>query len=325
MASDIPLLPQSFIHRVEKWADKRQPDVSASALIDQQHLYILPSKAGLVFFFVLLIIFIGAINYENNMAFLLCFLLASVSLLSMLYTHLNINGLQIQASPAPSVFAGQTAQYPLRIKHTNPRDSIYIQIEADKNPPIIIHQLKADTDTSLLLPVKTSRRGHLALPRIKVYTEYPLGLFYAWSWIKLSADCVVYPAISQQESQPVRDRHQAGTSAYQIASGQDDFDHLRDYQIGDNPAHIAWKTYARSSELFTKTFTSSSGQDIWIDWFSLPQNISVEDKLSILCKQIIEASQLDIHYGLRLPDQSINCATGLQHRHQCLRALALFA
>ena len=325
MASGIPLLPRFFEKRIETWADKRQPPTHTSAIIDRHHLYILPSKAGLVFFLVLLIIFIGAINYENNMAFLLCFLLVSISLLSMIYTHLNLNQIHIQTAPAASVFVGQIASFPLVISHHNPRDSIHIQLEADQNPPLIIHQLKAGEPLRVLLPVNTSRRGYQKLPKIKCYTEYPLGLFYAWSWVKLSAECLVYPAIAPIDYQSAQHAHQSASTSRQLSSGQDDFDHLRDYQTGDAPSHIAWKTYARSGELLTRCFQSARHPEHWIDWFNLPANMDTEEKLSILCKQIIKASQDDIPYGLKLPGQNIDCATGREHRHQCLRALALFS
>lgn len=325
MSSHIPLIPNFFIKLVENWADKRQTTTHNTATIDPRHLYILPSKSGLFFFFILLVIFIGAINYENNLAFLLCFLLASISVLCMIFTHLNIKNIQLNTNPPPAVFSGQTAYFPITLKHANTQSSMSFKIEADKNKNINIHTLKPNEDLTIQLPVKTQQRGYQSLPRIKIYTRYPLGLFYAWSWLKMTSKCLVYPAPTKKNHQLTNNTKYGKDNAIKKVSGEDEFKHLRDYQIGDSPAHIAWKSFARSRELLTKTFQSSNQNDIWIDWFNLQEYLSIEEKLSILCRQVIDASQEGLAYGLKLPNQTVNCGTDAQHRHHCLAALALFS
>ncbi len=324
MSSGIPLIPDILLKRIENWADKRQILNQHSAVIDQRHLYILPTKSGLFFLFTLLVIFIGAINYENNMAFLLCFLLASISILSMIYTHLNIKNIQVEITAAKNVFVGQMALFPITLSHRNTNNSICIQIEADHST-INIASLPPNKNHTVQLPIKAQQRGRLILPRVKVYSLYPLGLFYAWSWINIKAHCLAYPKPARKNFLDNNTSNNSSTNTSTKINGYDDFQHLRDYQHGDTPAHIAWKSYARSGELFTKTFQSQTSEDIYLDWFTLDDNLSHEEKLSILCRGIIEADQAGLRYGIKLPNNTINCDSSHQHKHHCLTTLALFS
>jgi fatty acid desaturase len=49
--------------------------------LKRRQIYILPTRAGMVFAFFLLAMLVAAINYTNNLAFLLTFLLGSISIL----------------------------------------------------------------------------------------------------------------------------------------------------------------------------------------------------------------------------------------------------
>ena len=61
----------------------------------------------------------------------------------------------------------------------------------------------------------------------------------------------------------------------------------------------------------------------WIDW-STVSAANVEERLSILCRMIIDADDSGHHYGLVMPDSMIEPDTGKLHRQQCLRELALY-
>jgi hypothetical protein len=49
-----------------------------------------------------------------------------------------------------------------------------------------------------------------------------------------------------------------------------------------------------------------------------------EEKLSRLCDMVLKAHNMNIAYGLRLPGRTIAPDKGEQHKHQCLKALAMF-
>jgi len=101
------------------------------------------------------------------------------------------------------------------------------------------------------------------------------------------------------------------TDGREISGGTSDFAGTREYQPGDSPKHIHWGQYAKTGDLYTKSFVDYESQDIWLDWQSL--NISgTEPRLSH--KQ----------YGLRIPGKEIQPNKGEAHKIRCLTALALF-
>ena len=55
-----------------------------------RNVYILPTKQGLIFAVLLMLMLIGAINYNNNLAYLMTFLLASLSVVAILHTYRNL-------------------------------------------------------------------------------------------------------------------------------------------------------------------------------------------------------------------------------------------
>jgi uncharacterized protein (DUF58 family) len=39
---------------------------------------------------------------------------------------------------------------------------------------------------------------------------------------------------------------------------------------------------------------------------------------------VLDSEELEVNYGLRLPGHEIQPGSGAEHRHHCLKALALF-
>lgn len=323
MASDLPLVPAFLARFIERWAVRRLPDRGQHTTLVRQRIYILPSKAGLTFFIVLLVILLGAINYENSLAFMLAFLLGSIGFLSMVHTHQNLNHLKLSVLPARPVFAGQNAGFPLLLSGRAGASHLNIQLQSPDGQLSAASVSGGDGDSRALVNVQARQRGRLYLKRIKVYSEFPLGLFHAWSWVELSSRCLVYP---HPDSRPARFQFQGpalGARATE-ASGNDDFAGIRAYQKGDAPMHLAWKAIAKTGELQTKQFYADAGNDIWLNWYHLPDNMDTEQRLSVLCRGVLDADQQGLSYGLQLPALRLPPGSGQQHRHQCLKSLALF-
>lgn len=323
MASGLPLIPAFFARRIERWAEGRMELSSQQASIDRRKLYILPTRNGITFFITILVILAGAINYENSLGFMLCFLLGSIGFLGMIYTHQNLNHLQLSMMSARPVFAGQTARFPIKISSLRGLAYYNVQFQGETGEIGTGHLTRSEAESRVEIPVSTQRRGRLTLSRIKVYTEFPLGLFHAWSWLKLESQCLVYPKPDEHPPQFNRLGQQSGLHTI-AQNGYDDFAGIREYQKGDAPMHMAWKAIARTGQLYTKQFHAQVGDDIWLNWYHLPETMPMEKKLSILCRWIIDTDHHGLKYGLIMPGQRISPDSGLHHKHLCLKTLALF-
>ena len=324
MASQLPLVPGFIARFIEGWAGRRQPDADTRITLVRQRLYILPTRAGLSFFLVLLVILLGAINYQNSIGFMLTFLLASIGALSMLYTHQNLNGLRLSCLPARPVFAGQAAAFPLLLERTRAGAShlnIKFQCLDDNAFEASLHGHREDVRVVLELPGE--QRGQLFLPKLKIHTEFPLGLFHAWTWVELSAACLVYPRPGSLPL-PLQYQGRLGGQTHSDSSGSDDFAGIREYQKGDAPNHLAWKAIARTGQLQTKLFSAEAGHEIRLSWSWFNTQTDVETRLSHLCRWILDAHRLGLRYGLDIPGVRIEPAAGEPHRNQCLQVLALY-
>ncbi len=299
----------------------RKSPVSLPVTVTRHRTYMLPTRHGMLFFFALLAMLVGSINYNNNLGFLLVFLLGAMSLVSMLHTHRNLVGLRVISVSAKPVFAGETAVFDFLVYSENVlRRALVFSIEKT-------HQTTEDVAAGAVtrIPVRaaTRQRGVFRAGPVSVYTRFPLGLFYTWCTLRMELSCVVYPeprAGPFQAHEGTADGAKAEGSG--ILDGTDDFMGMKTYQPGDPVRRISWKTFSRGQGLFTKEF-GGRGRTILIFDYDAIKSDDAEKRLSRLCDLITKAARTNIEYGLRLPETFIPPGRGQQHKHRCLKALAL--
>jgi uncharacterized protein (DUF58 family) len=86
---------------------------------------------------------------------------------------------------------------------------------------------------------------------------------------------------------------------------------------------VAWKALARTGEMLVTEYRSGDQDIVWIDWGDFPA-AGVEARLAGLTRKVLDIENAGHRYGLRLPGFELSPAAGLAHRHECLKALALF-
>jgi len=323
MGSSLPLVPQFVERLIQKWTDRKQPLNVQNITINRHRLYILPTRHGISYVIILLLILFGSINYENSLGLMLTFLLTSLGFLGMIYTHQNLNKLSIKIGHVEPVFLGQNILFPIDISRAKKAIHPNLQLLSHTGQTTTAHLIR-QTQIKCKLPCTATRRGYISPGRIKIFTEYPLGLFHAWSWLKFDNRCLVYPAPDTQHH-PLRFSEENTPGKTQNNSeGTEDFCGIREYQIGDMPNHMAWKAIAKTQALQTKLYSSESSQKVWINWIHTHDIINIEQRLSILCRMVLDASEKNILYGLNIPGTILTPSSGSQHKHRCLKALALF-
>ena len=89
--------------------------------LEYRHIYVMPTRFGFWFGVLLAVTALAGLNFNNNMALLLAFLLASIAQLTTLLAYRNLLGLSLVGFRAPPVFAGQSATFRVLLK--NPEDA----------------------------------------------------------------------------------------------------------------------------------------------------------------------------------------------------------
>ena len=300
--------------------DRRRAARDRAVVLKQRRIFILPTRYGLLFGLLTLVMLIGATNYNNNTGFLLSFLLIGTAMVSVLHAYHNMLRLSFQAGRAAAVFCGEAARFGVVIDNGRGPGRIGIGLNLQGQTPVYT-DVAAGARVALELALPATRRGWLPIGTLTVFTRYPLGLFRAWSQLRLDARCLVYPAPAPRFEVPPARGVSRGARAAQ-RPGSDDFMGLRTYHPGDSPRHIDWKAAARGQSLLIKTFGDTAGEDVWLDWGDCPGR-DTEARLGQLCRGVLWAEEAGRAYGLRLPGAEIAPGRGEEHKHRCLRALAL--
>ncbi|MFL6592897.1 MAG: DUF58 domain-containing protein [Luteimonas sp.] len=303
--------------RFQGWARPRQPE-ALPAQFDRRRIYVLPTRFGLFFGLLLLAMWLGALNYNNNPALMLGLLLAGAANTSLLSGHLQLTGLQITAIDAEAVPAGTPLEVHLYARANPGRARRGLRVRCGTESAVL-SLLDGSGHTTLLVP--TSKRGWLELERLQVSTTRPLGLARAWAYVWPEAPLLVYPA-PEPHGPPLPEGSGASALARLRPVG-DDVHHLRSYRRGDARRAIAWKPSARRDTLLVREYEQPVGADIVLDWNAL-QGIGHEARIRRLARWIDEAEREGRRYQLDLPGQPrLGPGSGPQQRHACLRALAL--
>lgn len=288
--------------------------------LTRRRIYILPTRHGLVFGLVLLAMLIGAINYQNGLAYLLTFLLGSLGIVSILHSYRNLHGLLIHFGQPAAVFAGERASFPLQLE--NPLGHARYALRLQGQGEIACSDLPANDAHWLPLPMPAQRRGLQSAGRLVLSSSYPLGLFRAWSYLYPAQQLLVYPhPEGPRELPPTQQQDDGGEGLG--GRGGEDFDSLRPYHDGDSLKHVHWKALARGQGLVTKQFGGGGSSVLWLHWEQTGRQ-DAEQRLSALCRWVLEADSRGIVYALSLPHQQIPPASGPAQRKRCLEALALY-
>lgn len=293
--------------------------------LKRRRIYIVPSWHGIIFSLFLLVMLLGALNYSNSVAFLLTFLLISVALVSMLHTYRNMAQLVIRVGKSMPVFAGQTAFFQVALENLSSWQRYALALQVHRQAETVQWVDLAPGECQWVnLPVPAKTRGWLAIPELRVWTRYPLGLFYAWSPCWLTATCLVYPKPAGLLTLPPLTPYHAAEQGDK-GCGTDDFMGFRVYHPGDSPRQINWKAVAREQVLLTKQFGGDRVEEQWLDWATLPPIMTTEARLSQLTQWVLAASAQSLRYGLKLPGITLKPSQAGTHQQNCLQALALYA
>ena len=289
--------------------------------LSRKNLYMLPTRHGMIFSLVLLAMLLVAVNYNNSLAYIMSFTLFSTVLVSMLYTHRNLEGICLSYGDCRPVFAGNNLSYTIILRNRSERDryDIGIDIRGDQSRR---RDFSANETLHIECNTKVKTRGWYKLPPLQVNTRFPLGLLFSWSrQAKLGRKTLVYPRPAGWQEFPAR-YAESSNKPIQSRNSNDDYSGLRQYQKGDSPQHIDWKTFARGKGLHSKEFLGGDMPLMMFSWNDTQGD--KEQRISLLTRWIIEAGVQGIRFGIDLPGYYIAPSNDEQQIAKCLKILALY-
>ncbi|MDG1123037.1 MAG: DUF58 domain-containing protein [Glaciecola sp.] len=323
---DLEYLTQRLSTRKEKWLNRRIPKAGRYQL-DNQSIFILPTKFGYVFLFFSILLFVFGTNYQANTLIMLSFILIALFIVHMFASFLNFARLYVSIGHIQPVFAGTTAAIPLQILPSQSdrptRGTLWVSFWQTKR----YQSIELDTlQGTANIRYFAQQRGIGPLPRMTLQCDYPLGLFRCWTHLQFIQPLTVYPQPIagtiplEQIAQLAKDTRSTAMGGKALDQ-PDDFDSLVAYQHGDPLHSVAWKQLAKTGDMLRKRFSGTSPEQ---GYLSLPMHGNIEKGLSQLAYQINQCHNKNAVYGLFLPTQTIAPNHSEAHKQACLAALAEF-
>jgi len=319
MLRSLLLRPIAFYQaRFSRWLDRRVVPARQQTL-NNRLLFIFPYSAGWGFIGVSVLLWLLGTNYENNLVLGVAFFLSALFIVAIYHTFFNLSGLSVQYIQSAPAFAGEDAEVELSLSRlAGAKENIELNFPDARSSRLDLID-ESELRVKLFVPAKT--RGRYRPGRLVVQSYFPLGLLRCWSWLDLQVEVLVYPKPLAGAALPLG-LGQSTEGERRDEQGAEDFHGFKRYEPGMPLRHIAWKQYARGQGLYSKDYVSFREQSLWLDWNVLSGGR--EQRLSQLCYWVLRLAATTQPYGLRLPGVSLPPSTGLEHKLQVLRALALF-
>lgn len=310
--------------RLLKWAERRLPALTRwrapEALpiaLHARRIYVLPTGFGLMFGAMLVTMLLGALNFNNNAALMLTFLLAGAVVLSMGRGVRMLDGVRLVGVHAAPVPAGSALGVELRFEALDPDSRRQLELVHPAHREVFDLE---DGATTLRFALPTEQRGLLPLGRIALACEYPFGLFRAWSVLHPDLRLLVHPR--PEPKAPPLPRGGSGEGDTRTSPTGEDWHALREYRHGDPRRLIAWRASARAERLLVKEFAAPRKARVEIAW-DATRGLPHERRISRLTRWVLEATRTGVDYTLSLPGETLGPGRDAAHLARCLRALAL--
>jgi uncharacterized protein (DUF58 family) len=298
---------------LNSWLDNRQPK-ARQVKLSQKIIYILPSRFGLWYILLLVILYLLGTNYQNNLILLMSYMLLSVLLLAMVMAWRNLHGLTVSVAPVLSAYAEETLMVPVTIQSDQPRQQLQFYFINKQQPTSI-----TDANNAAMVPLPTDNRGYFPVPRLTLHSYFPFGLFNCKSMLNLDYHYWVFP-----KPLAIETLHVSSDDSGSKNKAADEYDTIRGYQAGDNLKLMLWKRLARDPANPVVKYAQSTPQPE-PDWIIIPavSGAALEMALSKACYLMLQLEQRNKPYGLRINSKRLNPSCGQQHLERCLRELAL--
>ena len=286
-------------------------------------LQIRPRRFGLGLAIITVAMLLAAINYGNNLIFLIAFMMIALIVNSAWQGWRALSSVQPRVIPPGMRAAGERGTVSLEL--TSHATLPPLQIDIGPENTAVHTDLSPAGSTVIAVPLPGEPRGYLPLPDIILQTPYPLGL---WTIRRR-----LYPTIGQWvHPAPIeginRGQRTESDDLGDKASLEGDPTRLRSYHPGDPIRHVVFRHYAKTGELLTRHPESGNERPDpeLIDYaaFAGPR----ETRLSAMTERLMALDRAQRPWMLRLPgeyDLTASAASNLAQRYQtALQRLARF-
>ena len=300
---------------------RTEPADRDAIVLRHSRIYILPTRRGLAVFGMIALMLLTSLNYALALGFAVTFLLAGLCAAALLHTFRNIAGIELAPLAAGETFAGGTLPFTLAIAGSaSARNAI--TLAAGGSVPVTVDVIP-DAALPVTLEVPAPKRGRVALGRVTLSSDFPVGLWRGWAYVHFPLAGVVFPA-PEADAPPLPVGRDGDDAHSDSIDGDADLSGLRTYQAGDPLQRVAWKAVARGAGWHTKHFEGGGSKGpADLAWNALPHALDADQRIARLAAWVLAAERVARPFALHLPGTALPAGQGREHRRTALTALAM--
>ncbi len=300
-----------------------------------RHVALRPTKLCVSMLALSVAIWVGAVNYQVNVAYAICFWVLAFIGVAALMTRRQLLGLHLNVRYEGEVFADDTAEVEIGTEHSGrrarvfwwrseSREDINEGDESDHGAWQRCRLLGSLKSEPMRWRIPVQRRGYFPRPLLlRFATSAPFGMFHAECRAEWQTDAVVYPAPLAHSDFGALAQPDPEQTPQRAGMHGDDIAFLKPHTDGASLQHIAWKTYAKRGELMDKVFDEPppAVRSQIISYRDYPGGTPADKLAGLLAHRVLQADRTGAPYTLELPGLTLTPQNGM--REKCLNALAL--
>lgn len=263
----------------------------------KKNVYIIPTKNGFRYLITNFALFLIALTYSNNLSLILCFIMITYFIFTMIEEHQKIAILkELKTFETNHFHADKNGFITLYFSNNIDINLESIKLELQTKDKIQAHLYKQGQNF-LQFKIINPKRGSFKGNKFKLYISSHKSFFYIWRYLDYAFKFYVYPAPIKYSfnSQKEIDTNNDTTNSYEYK------EHIK-YIPGHSYKKIDWKKYALTDQLFWKKYESGTSKIKEIEYNKIEGN--TEEKLSYCTYLILKAENDKDQWNLIIPDKN---------------------
>lgn len=298
----------------------------------RERIYIVPRRAGLVFAFMVFLIFAIGFAWPSvrGVTQVLGIALVVAGVVALIQSNDNLRGVEVTGCRSTPTAAGNVVALEVMVRNGSDRERIGLRLREGvrwRNAWRFrsrlsgwVPVLEAGEICPVRVTLPTAQRGRYAVPELWVCSVMPVGLCFAWKVFAGVGEYFVYPA---PRGVPLdRGNGRGLDSGAGLDASSEDVSGHRSYEPGDLLSRLDWRVFARTGKLVVRTLEESGGGEVVLRWADTAFLENSEERLEQLSFWITQCVQENRPFVLDLPGTL--GVLGSRNVAACQEALATF-
>ncbi|NPA32867.1 MAG: DUF58 domain-containing protein [Aquificae bacterium] len=278
------------------------------------------NRGGKVLIALTILLGIAAVNTGNNLLYMVVSYLLSGMLISGFVSLMNLRNISVSVRFPDEVYEGKPVKALLSVRKEGRFPSFLISVES-KDDRVVFPTVEGKARSAYLRFV-FKRRGLYEKVRLKVSSDFPLGMFTRFYFADVKVNLVVFPKPKKARLRSLSgEKKGSETPLSLLRKGYEEVKDVRDY-TNEPMKLIHWKLSAKSDTLKVKDMLSRESPSLVLSLESVEGD--TEERLRALSYLISELMERGYAVGLRLGRSYIPPGKGKKHKLRLLREIALF-